>query len=113
VDDVGVLGRTAEGSAHRAEDDGSEPRLAAKPGHEAGVTSEAAIALRPDDRDLDAARLEPFDEVGDEAPGEVALAAWIRRREDGDLQGARILVRETEAMFACGESGRPGNRWIF
>jgi len=86
VDEVGVPGGAAQGSAHRAEDDRRKPGLLSETGHDARVAAEPAVALRPDDGNLDAARLELLDEVGDEAPGEVALAARIRRREDGDLQ---------------------------
>jgi hypothetical protein len=86
VDEIGVLGCVAQRSSHRSEDYGREPGPAAKSRHDTGLAGETAVALRPDDSRLDPAALELLDEVGDEAPGEVALAARIRRREDGDLQ---------------------------
>jgi hypothetical protein len=87
--------------SHRAEDGRGEPRLAPKSGHDTRVAAEAPIALRPGDGDLDAAALELLDEVGDEAPGEVALAARVRRREDGDLQGAGTLMGGSFNISPC------------
>jgi hypothetical protein len=91
VDDVGVARSRAQRSSHRGNDDGRQPRLPLESRDYSRVTTEPAVALGANDGDLDIARAQVLDEVGDESSGEVLLVARIGGREDGDLQLAEIL----------------------
>ena len=104
MNQVGVPARTANGRAHREQHEWSPPRTAAERGRDALGAAEAAVRARPDDGDLDAARPHTFDEVGDEAPGEVALVPRVGRGEDHDspYAHARRLLRGKQGGAANG-----------
>jgi hypothetical protein len=91
VDDVGVARRPAQRPAHGREHGRGKPGLAAEARHDSRRSAKAAVVLRPDNGDLDAALAQAPDLVGDESSGEVLLVARIGGREDGDLQLAEIL----------------------
>ncbi len=79
-------GRAAAGATRQ----GSPPQVADDP--RAVREPEVAEAGGRDDLDLEPARAEPLDGLGDEPPGDVSGRPRIRRREDGDLHRAIILL---------------------
>jgi hypothetical protein len=90
VDDIDVSRTLPQRTRHRREHERRAPRPAPKARRDPRFSAEAAEVLRPDDAHVHPPLAHVGNEVGHEPAREVALAARIRRREDGDLQGASV-----------------------